>query len=132
VPVPRPAPVLVFDGDCRFCSSAARFVLRRVRPDADVVAFQAADLAALGVTEERARRELLWVRPDGGVDGGAQAVASLLIAGGRGWRPLGLLGRTRPFGRLAAWGYRVVAANRARLPGGSAACATGAPTTSGG
>ncbi|MFF5637080.1 thiol-disulfide oxidoreductase DCC family protein [Streptomyces sp. NPDC012825] len=119
----RSRPVLVYDGDCGFCTTAARFTERRVRPRCDVVPWQFADLGALGVTRERAAYEVLWVTPGGGVDGGARAVAKALVSAGGTWA---LLGRTLllPGARwIARRVYRVVAAHRHRLPGGTPACA---------
>ena len=46
-------PVLVFDGDCAFCSTSARFVserLRRSPADYAVEPWQRLDLDALGLT----------------------------------------------------------------------------------
>ncbi len=121
----RPRPVLVYDGDCGFCTACVRFARRRVRPDADTTAWQDADLAALGVTADRAGREVLWVTPVGAVHGGAQAVARLLLRAGGVWAPLGAV-LTLPGARwIAAAVYRVVADHRGRLPGGTAACAVG-------
>ncbi|NUO98079.1 MAG: DUF393 domain-containing protein [Nonomuraea sp.] len=115
-------PVLVFDGDCGFCTTCARFIERSVRTTARVVAAQFADLEGLGVTRERAAYELLWIA-DQGVKGGADAVAELLIDAGPPWRPLGRVLRVAPF-RWAARGlYRLIARNRHRMPGGTAACA---------
>jgi predicted DCC family thiol-disulfide oxidoreductase YuxK len=114
-------PVLVYDGDCGFCTSAVRLV-GRLPADADVVAFQLADLDALGTTAERAGREVLWVQ-DGRVYGGAQAVAALLVHAGGPWRALGLIARVPPLSWLARAGYALIAANRHRLPGGTPACA---------
>jgi predicted DCC family thiol-disulfide oxidoreductase YuxK len=121
--VARYRPVLVYDGDCAFCTSSVRFIERRIPTTAEIVAWQFADLTALGTTAERAERELLWVHAPGQVVGGADAVAALLVDSG-GWR--------RVFGRAAQapllhWiaraVYRLVAANRHRLPGGTPACA---------
>ncbi len=120
----RPAlPVLVYDGDCGFCTACVRFVRRRVRPAAATIAWQEADLDALGVTRERACHEVLWVTPTGRVHGGAQAVARLLMRAGGPWAPLGAL-LTLPGVRWVADGlYRVVADHRGRLPGATAVCA---------
>jgi predicted DCC family thiol-disulfide oxidoreductase YuxK len=123
-------PTLVYDGDCGICTKAARLIAPRtepgrrlrVRTDAEVVAFQFADLEALGTTAERAEHELLWVA-DGRVYGGAQAVAKLLIDAGRGWAVPGLLLRLPPFRWIAHGVYRLIADNRHRLPGGTPACA---------
>jgi predicted DCC family thiol-disulfide oxidoreductase YuxK len=117
-----PAPTLLFDGDCAFCTRSAE-VARRVLPaDCDVVAFQFADLDAFGVTAERARTEVLWIDRDGGVSGGAAAVARGLRAAGRPWSLLGVVLTVPPVSWLAPFVYRLVAANRYRLPGGTAAC----------
>jgi predicted DCC family thiol-disulfide oxidoreductase YuxK len=113
-----PAPTLLFDGDCAFCTRSAG-VARRVLPaDCDVTAWQFADLPALGVTAERAQSEVLWVDRDGGVSGGAAAVARGLRAAGRPWSLLGVVLGLPPVSWLAPLGYRLVAANRYRLPGG--------------
>ncbi|GAA0929999.1 hypothetical protein GCM10009560_34210 [Nonomuraea longicatena] len=98
------------------------FVRRNLRTRARITSWQSADLAALGVTRERAEYELLWIS-EGGVHGGAQAVARLLIDAGLPWSPLGLVMRLPPVRWLAHGLYRLVANNRARLPGGTAACA---------
>ncbi|MFF5111047.1 DCC1-like thiol-disulfide oxidoreductase family protein [Streptosporangium sp. NPDC000509] len=115
-------PVLVFDGDCGFCTTSVRFAKRRIGVRARVVPWQFADLRALGVTRERAEREVLWVE-GGRVYGEAQAVARLLIAAGLPWSPLGFVLRIPPFRWVARGVYRLVAANRHRLPGGTPACA---------
>ncbi|MFD1934136.1 MULTISPECIES: thiol-disulfide oxidoreductase DCC family protein [Nonomuraea] len=116
-------PVLVFDGDCGFCTTCVRFVERRLRTKATIIAWQFADLDELGVTQARAEYELLWVDERGGVFGGAQAVAKLLVDAGLPWKALGLLLRVPPVRWLAHGFYRAVANNRGRLPGGTPACA---------
>ncbi|MFJ8584772.1 thiol-disulfide oxidoreductase DCC family protein [Streptomyces sp. NPDC093595] len=115
--------MLVFDGDCGFCTASVAFVERRLQPGCDVVAWQRADLPALGVTPERAAHEVLWVTPVGTVYGGARAVAKILLYTGRGWAPLGALLMLPPMRWAARGVYRLVADNRRRLPGGTAACA---------
>lgn len=119
------APTLVFDGDCGACSALARLVTRRVRREAsdfDVVAYQRADLAALGLTGEQCEVALQWVASDGTVSSAQDAVASVLLAG-RAWqRPLGRALRLPGVNVLAGIGYRFVARHRNRLPGGTPAC----------
>ena len=117
-----PAPTLVFDGDCAFCTTAVG-VARRVLPaGVTVVAWQFADLDALGTTADRARQEVLWVDADGTVSGGAAAVARLLRAAGLPLSVLGVLISLPPLRWVAPPVYRLVAANRHRLPGGTPAC----------
>ena len=116
-------PVLIYDGDCAFCTSSVRFIERRIPTTAEIVAWQFADLAALGTTAERAERELLWVRAPGQVVGGAEAVAALLVDSGGWWRVLGRAAQAPLLRWIARAVYRLVAANRHRLPGGTPACA---------
>ncbi|MBB2911457.1 putative DCC family thiol-disulfide oxidoreductase YuxK [Streptosporangium becharense] len=115
-------PVLLFDGDCGFCTASVRFAERRIGVRARVAPWQCEDLAALGTTRERAEREVLWIE-GGRVRGGAQAVAALLRAAGLPWSPLGFALRVPPLRWVAQGVYRLVAVNRHRLPGGTPACA---------
>ncbi|WP_328381600.1 DUF393 domain-containing protein [Streptomyces sp. NBC_00400] len=119
----RRQPVLVYDGDCAFCTSSVRFAKRRLRPRCEATPWQFTDLARLGIAQQRAEHEVLWVTPAGSVHGGAQAVAKLLMSAGGGWPVVGAL-LTLPPVRWAAQGvYRIIARNRQRMPGGTAACA---------
>ncbi|MEU8780138.1 DUF393 domain-containing protein [Streptomyces sp. NPDC048637] len=119
----RRQPVLVYDGDCAFCTSSVQFAERRLRPRCAATPWQFTDLAKLGVSRQRAEHEVLWVTPTGSVHGGAQAVAKLLLSAHRGWPVVGAL-LTLPPVRWAAHGvYRLIAHNRHRMPGGTAACA---------
>ncbi|MBB4942552.1 putative DCC family thiol-disulfide oxidoreductase YuxK [Streptosporangium album] len=117
----REEPVMIFDGDCGFCTTSVRFAERVFGVRARVTPWQFADLTALGTTRERAEREVLWVER-GRVYGGAQAVARLLIAAGPPWILAGLVLRIPPFRWVARGAYRLVAKNRHRLPGGTPAC----------
>jgi predicted DCC family thiol-disulfide oxidoreductase YuxK len=114
--------VLVYDGDCGFCTTCARF-LERIGPDAEIVAWQLTDLAELGVTEEQAADAVQWVAVDGTVRSGHEAIAAVLSSAGRIWRIAGRLIVLPGVSRLAARAYRLTADNRYRLPGGTPACA---------
>ncbi|WP_030021913.1 thiol-disulfide oxidoreductase DCC family protein [Streptomyces monomycini] len=115
-------PVLVYDGDCGFCTTCVRFAERRIRPRCTVSAWQFTDLEALGVTQERAEHEVLWITPAGSVYGGAQAVAKLLMSARGRWSVPGALLTLPPFRQAAHTVYRLVADHRHRMPGGTAAC----------
>ncbi|MEU4142387.1 thiol-disulfide oxidoreductase DCC family protein [Streptomyces parvulus] len=123
----RTLPVLVYDGDCGFCTASVRMLERRVRPRCVSVARQRADLGALGVGGDRARHEVLWVTPVGTVYGGSDAVAKLLLSAGGAWSLLGaalLVPVARNAARVL---YRLVADNRSRLPGRTEACSVAEP-----
>jgi predicted DCC family thiol-disulfide oxidoreductase YuxK len=131
----RERPVLLFDGDCGFCTWCAG-LLERIGPDAEIVAWQFADLAALGVTEQQAIEAVQWVQVDGTVRSGHEAIAAVLSTAGRVWRIIGRAVMLPGISWMAAKAYRLVADNRYRLPGSTPACArspgrqTGASTKS--
>jgi predicted DCC family thiol-disulfide oxidoreductase YuxK len=118
-----PRPTLLFDGDCAFCTSCVGVVEKRIRPDAEVVAWQFADLEALGVSEQQAADALQWVEPDGAVLSGHRAVAAMLASAGPLWRLAGRVLLLPGISWAAARAYRLIADNRHRLPGGTPACA---------
>jgi predicted DCC family thiol-disulfide oxidoreductase YuxK len=115
-------PVLVFDGDCAFCTNCVR-ALERIGPRAEIVAWQLTDLPALGLTEQQAAAAVQWVGADRGVRSGHEAIAAALLSAGGFWRALGRLLLAPGASWVAARAYRLVAANRYRLPGGTPACA---------
>ena len=119
---PVPAPTLVFDGDCAFCTRSAEVARRLLPADVRVEPWQFLDLAALGTTAARARHEVLWIGRDGAVAGGAAAVVGALRAAGLPWSPIGVLLSLPPLRWVAPVVYRLIADNRYRLPGGTAAC----------
>lgn len=115
--------VFLYDGDCAFCTTCARFIERRIPTTAEVTPWQFADLAALGVTQAAAEAAVIWVGPGLQPVAGPEAIARLLVDAGSFWRPLGWLLDLPPV-RWVAWPvYRLIARNRDRMPGGTAACA---------
>lgn len=115
-------PVLLYDGDCAFCTSSARWVERRVRPSAAVVPWQFADLEQLGVSAEQASAAVQWIGSDGVVLSGHEAIAATFGSAGALWRSLGRFLLLPGVSWAAAKVYALVAANRHRLPGGTPAC----------
>jgi predicted DCC family thiol-disulfide oxidoreductase YuxK len=118
----RDCPVLLFDGDCAFCTRCAG-LLERIGPAAEIVPWQFADLAELGVTEEQASDAVQWVGVDGSVRAGHEAIAAVLGSAGAFWRTIGCTLTLPGVSWIAAKVYRLVADNRYRLPGGTPACA---------
>jgi predicted DCC family thiol-disulfide oxidoreductase YuxK len=117
-------PVLVFDGDCAFCTSSAH-QLERIGPEAEIVAWQFADLDELGITAAQATDAVQWIGTDGTVRSGHEAIAAALGTAGWPWRIAGRAMLLPGISSLAAVTYRWIARNRYRLPGGTPACAVG-------
>lgn len=126
----RELPVLVFDGDCAFCTSSAH-LLERIGPEAEIVAWQLADLDELGVTAAQATEAVQWVEVDGTVRSGHEAIAAVLRTAGWPWRLAGRVLLLPGISTLAAATYRLIARNRHRLPGGTPACEIGQGVTDG-
>jgi predicted DCC family thiol-disulfide oxidoreductase YuxK len=118
---------LVFDGDCGFCTRCVAFVPRAALRTTTVVPYQRADLGALGLTAAECAAAVQWVGADGSRARGHAAVGRVVGEAGGAWRVVGALLLVPPISWLAAGVYRLVAANRMRLPGGTPACALPPP-----
>jgi len=127
---PQPRPVLIFDGECGFCTTSARFLHRWVVRDGftHVAPWQLLDLDALGLTEDQCRAAVQWVGESGQIASGHAAIAATLRAGYPVWRPAGKLIMAPGFSRLAERLYAWVADHRYALPGGTPACRMEDPT----
>lgn len=115
---PAALPLLVFDGDCAFCSASVRFGQRWVERMPEVQPYQLADLAALGLTAEQCSEAVQFVAADRRAHAAHDAVSMLLRNAGKGWWVLGSLMRLPGVHWLCGVAYRWVARNRQRLPGG--------------
>lgn len=115
--------MLIYDGDCAFCTRSARWAERRLPAGTRVVAWQQIDdLSALGLTVADVTTAAYWVDPDGRSHGGERAVSAGLVAMGGGWAILGRVVGAPPAVWLAGPVYRLVARYRHQMPGGTAAC----------
>ena len=117
--------LLIFDGDCGFCTTSARFASRWVdrQHRYDIQPWQNVDLAQFGLTEEDCIAAAQFVRADGTVRAGHLAIAEGLKHGAPLWRPLGVMMTLPGVSQLAAKVYSWVADHRYALPGGTPACA---------
>jgi predicted DCC family thiol-disulfide oxidoreductase YuxK len=117
--------VLVFDGDCGFCTSSATWIADKWKSPATAtaIAWQRlgdGGLEELGLTLDEVAGAAWWVNDDQR-SGGHLAVAHALAAACGGWGLLGRVLLVAPVRPFAAVGYRLVARYRYRLPGGTPA-----------
>ena len=114
-------PLLIFDGDCGFCTTTARAGQRRLGLE-HVEPWQFLDLDTLPVTEAECRQAVQWVAADGSVASAHDAAIAALRHAGGGWALLGRLVGLPGVRSVAAVVYRLVARYRYRMPGGTPAC----------
>ena len=115
-------PILVYDGDCGFCTATAAWIGRRLRVPVRVAPWQSLDLAHHGLAEADVTTAAYWIDEGGRRHRGAAGVAEALVACGGGWALAGRVLRLPPVSWLAAGAYQLVARNRHRLPGATDAC----------
>ncbi|HUQ40613.1 MAG TPA: DCC1-like thiol-disulfide oxidoreductase family protein [Acidimicrobiales bacterium] len=123
--------MLIFDGDCSACQRLAGWGTARFRRPVQVMAFQAiADGETPGGLTTTALADAVgWVDEQGRGHLAEVAVAKALQACGGVLALLGWLILHPPLSWAAPGVYRLVARNRHRLPGGTAACELPRETT---
>jgi predicted DCC family thiol-disulfide oxidoreductase YuxK len=115
-------PLLVFDGDCGFCTRALGWLrLLDGKRMIETVPFQRPGVPeSLGLTAEQCAGSVQWRGADGSRAEGAEAIAAALAAAVRTDLPTRLYQRTAgPQRALYSW----VAGHRHRLPGIEPWCA---------
>ncbi|HET6666127.1 MAG TPA: DUF393 domain-containing protein, partial [Intrasporangium sp.] len=124
-PVSTRLPLLIFDGDCAFCTSSVEFLRRWVDRTGRyaIEPWQRVDLSAYGLTEADCIDAAQFVDANGAVHPGHRAIAEALRQGAPGWRPVGRLLTVPGIDGVARRVYGWVAGHRHQLPGGTPACA---------
>jgi predicted DCC family thiol-disulfide oxidoreductase YuxK len=114
--------VLIFDGDCSFCSSCVDWLEANLPSMPQTVPYQWADLEGYGLSLEEAESRV-WLVTPGKQFGGAAAVTQLLRnQPGAAFRFAGWLMQVPPLAWVADGVYWVVARLRNILPGGTPTC----------
>lgn len=116
-------PLLVFDGECGFCTVSAGFIVRRIRPRAFVVPWQRLDLAPLGLSPARCTEAVQWVGDDDSVLSGNRAIMAMLRTAPGAWPLVGRAGDLPGVAVLARVVYQWIADHRGLMPGATPACA---------
>lgn len=114
--------LLIYDGDCGFCTATAGWIERRLPDGAQVSPWQALNIADFDLTEDDVSTAAYWVDPGGRAHRGEDGIALSLVAAGGFWGLLGRLMRKSPFRQMARVLYPIIARNRHRLPGSTNSC----------
>jgi predicted DCC family thiol-disulfide oxidoreductase YuxK len=107
-------PLLIFDGDCNFCSLWVRRWEQQTAGQFDTVRAQEAKVAAQfpELSSEQLAAAVHLVEPDGVVYSGAEAVFRALALAPRGRWPLDCYARSAAFAGVSEWFYNLVARHR--------------------
>ena len=118
--------ILIFDGECGFCTTCARWIERRWThaPTPRAVAWQSVrqewpDLATPSTLQ---MSQSVWWINDEHREAGARAIARALLATSSPWRLVGHALMSAPVAWVAEPLYRVAARHRHRFPGATTAC----------
>ena len=114
--------VLIFDGDCGFCTTSANFAVKHSKTPIKAVPWQYTDFSELPMTQVDAQDQV-YLMVDGKAFGGHEGFAMMLrIQRNPLLRFAGAMAMNPPISWIARPIYRVVAKYRHRLPGGTPAC----------
>jgi len=116
--------LLIYDGDCGFCTQAARKFVVLGSGLVTTAPWQTLQLADYGLTEHDCSQAAFFVAGDD-VHRGAAAVAYGLKACPRPWSLLGTALAVPPLSWLSRAIYPMVARYRHKLPGATDACRIG-------
>ncbi|MEK9663001.1 MAG: DUF393 domain-containing protein [Candidatus Nanopelagicales bacterium] len=119
-------PLLIFDGDCGFCTASVNVIRRFIRPRCDIEPWQRTDITAFGLTEADCTEAVQFVDADERVTSGSRAVMAMLRTAPQPWPLVGAFGDLPGVAFVADKAYRWIAKNRYRLPGSTPACAVAA------
>ena len=115
--------VLIFDGDCGFCTTTANYIKANSSVELEIQPWQWVELSDYGLTNEQASSKVQMV-VNAKTFGGHKAFAKLLRIQKQWWfKILGVLLVTPPFSWGGRLGYYYIAKYRHKLPGGTPACA---------
>ncbi|MFM6939871.1 MAG: thiol-disulfide oxidoreductase DCC family protein [Rhodoluna sp.] len=115
-------PVLIFDGDCGFCTTTANFIERNSSVKVAIKPYQWADLDEFGLTVTEAAAKVQLVSGDKIFAGHHCMAKLLLIQRNPLLKLIGAVMVMPGVDPISAKVYDWVAANRQSLPGGTPAC----------
>ena len=118
-----PLPLLVFDGDCAFCTSSVDRLERLLRRFPEKSPWQWLELGDYGLSVHDVETYAWVVSAEKRYPGHLALSALLRMQSSALLRFVGHLVATPPFSLAAAGAYWAIAHNRHRLPGGTPACA---------
>lgn len=109
--------VVIYDGDCGFCSRSVEYARIRVAPNLVYLASQKVNLEDYGLTKEDCEKALQFVTSDSQVVAAEKAVIQILKQGNFVLRLLGIVMSLPILNLISKLGYRFVAQYRGKVSG---------------
>ncbi len=116
------ASILIFDGDCGFCTTTANWIKKKSKIALEIAPYQWTELGQYGLTTEEAAARVQVVVGDKVFAGHYCMSKLLLIQPNILLKLVGALMVLPGLDSISAKVYEWIAANRQKLPGGTPAC----------
>lgn len=114
--------VLIFDGDCGFCTSTSNYIAKRSKVPIEIIPWQYVDFTNLPITKEDCADQV-YLLIDGKSYGGHEGFAMTLRVQPNDFISfIGSVAMSPALRWFAKPTYRLVAKYRHKLPGGTPAC----------
>ena len=118
----NPKIVLIFDGDCGFCTTTANYIVKKSKVAIKATPWQYQDFAGLPITKEQCADQV-YLLVDGKAYGGHEGFAmTFRVQPNPVVRFIGMVAMSPALRWFAKPTYRLVAKYRHKLPGGTPAC----------
>ena len=115
-------PVLIFDGDCGFCTTTANYIVKKSKSPIVAHAWQLIDVTEYGILQPQAQQRVYMV-DNGHAYGGHEAFAHILrLQKNVLLSAIAFVMVVPPVCWLSRVAYALVAKYRHKLPGGTPAC----------
>jgi predicted DCC family thiol-disulfide oxidoreductase YuxK len=115
-------PVLIFDGDCGFCTTTANYIVKRSKTPITAHAWQLIDVTKYGILQPQAQKRV-YIIDNGHAYGGHEAFAHILrLQKNVLLSAIAFVMVVPPVCWLSRIGYALVSRCRHKLPGGTPAC----------
>lgn len=120
-----PSPfLLIYDADCAFCTTSAKWLERHMKRDAaTIAAWQSLDLRTFDLSVDDVTTAAWWLDGEGNRYRAHAAIARAMRSCGPVISAAGFVIEKPPVCWLAAPVYRWIARNRQHMPGGTDSCA---------
>lgn len=115
-------PILIFDGDCGFCTSSIKLIKKLIHKHPEIKPYQQTDLPSLGISREECQSAIKFFQESERIFSGAQAFAQFLKLSSPPWKLIGYFLDLPGIKWFSEFVYRLIARNRYHLPGGTPAC----------